>query len=62
MQTGGSATNERGSFGRTRLAGILISTLDQIAAIPEFKPIEITRAEFDEIFEKALSAEEAAQF
>jgi hypothetical protein len=54
--------NERGSFGRTHLAERPISTLDELAAIPEFEPSEITRAEFDEIFEKALSAEEAAQF
>jgi len=53
--------NERGSFGRTRLAERPISTIDEIAAIPEFEPLEITRAEFDEIFDKALSAEEAAQ-
>lgn len=53
--------NERGSFGMTSLGYHPVPALEVLADNPEFEPVEITRAEFDEIFDKALTAEEAAQ-
>jgi hypothetical protein len=57
-----SYANERGSFGMTKLGDQPVPALEVLAANAEFELAEITRAEFDEIFEKALTAEEAAQF
>lgn len=53
--------NERGSFGMTSLGDQPVPALEVLADNPEFEPVEITRAEFDDIFDKALTAEEAAQ-
>jgi hypothetical protein len=53
--------NERGSFGMTSLGDQPVPALEVIADNPEFDPVEITRAEFNDIFDKALTAEEADQ-
>ena len=41
------------SSGDTRLGDVQVPTLAEIGAIPEFRPIEITKAEFEAIWQRA---------
>jgi len=51
--------NARGTFGFTRLGEHPVPALAEMGRNPEFDPAEIAAAEFEAIWDKALSAEEA---
>ena len=49
----------RGTFGNTLLGDHPVPSVVELASNPEFEPAEISRTEFEVVWDKALSAEEA---